>query len=57
MTYFAPVEHDAASGRAADLLAQVQKSLGSTSNMTKVILTNYFNVTAQVDNDWLVVAQ
>ena len=27
MTYFAPVEHGAASGRAADLVAQVQKSL------------------------------
>ena len=52
MTYFTPVEHDAASGRAADLLAQVQKPLGSTPNMTKVILTNYFNVTAHVDNDW-----
>jgi hypothetical protein len=56
MTYFTPVEHDAASGRAADLLAQVQKPLGSTPNMTKVILTNYFNVTAHVDNDWPVVS-
>ena len=56
MTYFAPVEHDAAASRTADLLAQLQMSLGSTPNMTKVILTNRFNVTAHVDNDWTVVA-
>ncbi|MGV9803747.1 carboxymuconolactone decarboxylase family protein [Mycobacterium sp. NPDC003449] len=37
MTYFVAVEPDAASGKAADLLAQVQKTLGSTPNMTKVM--------------------
>src|SRR6185312_5372722 len=37
MTYFTPVEPDAASGKAADLLTQVQKTLGSTPNMTKVM--------------------
>jgi hypothetical protein len=52
MTYFAPVEHDAASDRAADLVVQVRKSLGSAPN----ILTNYFNVTAHVDNDFPVVS-
>ena len=56
MTYFAPVEHGAASGRAVDVVAQVQKSLGSTPKMTKVIVTNYFNATADVDNDWPVVS-
>ena len=37
MTYFTPVEPDTASGKAAELLAQVQKTLGSTPNMTKVM--------------------
>ena len=37
MTNFAPVEPDVATGKAADLLAQVQKSLGLTPNMTKVM--------------------
>jgi uncharacterized peroxidase-related enzyme len=37
MTYFTPVEPDTASGKAADLLAQAQKTLGSTPNMTKVM--------------------
>jgi hypothetical protein len=52
MTYFVPVEQGAASGRAADLLAQVQKSLGSNPH----ILTNYFNVTAHAGNAWPVVS-
>jgi uncharacterized peroxidase-related enzyme len=37
MTYFAPVEPDTASGTVADLLAQAQKTLGSTPNMIKVM--------------------
>lgn len=37
MTNFAPVEPETATGEAADLLAQVQKSLGLTPNMTKVM--------------------
>jgi AhpD family alkylhydroperoxidase len=37
VTHFVPVEPDAASGKAADLLTQVQKTLGSTPNMTKVM--------------------
>jgi uncharacterized peroxidase-related enzyme len=37
MTNFAPVEPETATGKAADLLAQVQKSLGLTPNMTKVM--------------------
>jgi uncharacterized peroxidase-related enzyme len=37
MSNFAPVEPEAATGRAADLLAQVHKSLGLTPNMTKVM--------------------
>jgi uncharacterized peroxidase-related enzyme len=37
MTNFAPVEPEAATGKATDLLAQVQKSLGLTPNMTKVM--------------------
>lgn len=37
MTHFTPVEPDTATGKAADLLAQVQKSLGLTPNMTKVM--------------------
>ena len=37
MTNFVAVEPEAATGKAADLLAQVQKSLGLTPNMTKVM--------------------
>jgi len=37
MTNFVPIEPEAATGKAADLLAQVQKSLGLTRNMTKVM--------------------
>jgi uncharacterized peroxidase-related enzyme len=37
MTNFAPVEPDTATGKAGELLAQVQKSLGLTPNMTKVM--------------------
>jgi uncharacterized peroxidase-related enzyme len=37
MTNFVPVEPEAATGKAADLLAQVHKSLGLTPNMTKVM--------------------
>ncbi|OPX12408.1 alkylhydroperoxidase [Mycobacterium sp. AT1] len=34
MTFFAPIEPSAASGKSAELLAQVKKSLGQTPNMT-----------------------
>jgi uncharacterized peroxidase-related enzyme len=37
MTNFAPVEPDTATGKAAELLVQVQKSLGQTPNMHKVM--------------------
>jgi uncharacterized peroxidase-related enzyme len=37
MAYFTPVEPDTASGKTAELLAQVQKTLGSTPNMTKAM--------------------
>jgi uncharacterized peroxidase-related enzyme len=37
MTNFAPVEPETATGKAADLLAQVQESLGLTPNTTKVM--------------------
>lgn len=37
MTNLAPVEPDNATGKAAELLAQVQKSLGLTPTMTKVM--------------------
>jgi len=37
MTDFAPVEPESATGTAADLLAQVHRSLGLTPNMTKVM--------------------
>jgi uncharacterized peroxidase-related enzyme len=37
MTYFTPVDPNAVAGNAADLLTQVQKTLGSTPNMTKVM--------------------
>ena len=37
MTHFAPVEPEIATGKAADLLAQVHKSLGVTPTMTKVM--------------------
>jgi uncharacterized peroxidase-related enzyme len=37
MTDFAPVEPETATGKAAELLAQVQKSLGLTPTMTKVM--------------------
>jgi uncharacterized peroxidase-related enzyme len=37
MTNFTPVESETATGKAAELLAQVQKSLGRTPNMTKVM--------------------
>jgi uncharacterized peroxidase-related enzyme len=37
MTNFAPVDPDFATGTAAELLAQVKKSVGQTPNMTKVM--------------------
>ncbi|MHA7662203.1 carboxymuconolactone decarboxylase family protein [Mycolicibacterium sp. HS_4_1] len=37
MTNFAPIELEAATGKAAELLAQVKKSMGQTPNMTKVM--------------------
>ena len=37
MTYFTPVDPNAVAGNAADLLTQVQKTLGATPNMTKVM--------------------
>jgi uncharacterized peroxidase-related enzyme len=37
MANFTPVHPDSATGKAAELLAQVQKSLGLTPNMTKVM--------------------
>jgi uncharacterized peroxidase-related enzyme len=37
MTHFALVDSDTATGKAAELLAQVQKSLGLIPNMTKVM--------------------
>jgi uncharacterized peroxidase-related enzyme len=37
MTSFAPVDPDTATGKAAELLAQVQKSLGLIPTMTKVM--------------------
>src|SRR6201988_3165470 len=37
MANFTPVHPDSATGKAAELLAQVQKSLGQTPNMTKVM--------------------
>lgn len=37
MANFAPVEPETATGKATELLAQVQKSLGLTPNMTKVM--------------------
>lgn len=37
MTYFTPVEPDTASGKAADLLTQAEKTLGLNPNMTKVM--------------------
>jgi uncharacterized peroxidase-related enzyme len=37
MTAFAPIDPANATGQAAELLAQVQKTLGSTPNMTKVM--------------------
>lgn len=37
MTHFAPVEPGSATGKAADLLAQVEKSLGLIPNMTKAM--------------------
>ncbi len=54
MTDFAPVEPEAATGKAADLLARVQQSLGSTPNMTKVmanspaLLDSYLALSAAV---------
>jgi uncharacterized peroxidase-related enzyme len=56
MTNFAPVEPEAATGKAADLLAQVQKSLGLTPNMTKVmanspaLLQGYLALSGAVSN-------
>jgi uncharacterized peroxidase-related enzyme len=40
MANFAPVEPDTATGKTAELLAQVQKSLGLIPNMTKVMATS-----------------
>ena len=37
MAYFTPIEPDTATGKAADLLAQAQKTLGSNPNMTKAM--------------------
>jgi uncharacterized peroxidase-related enzyme len=37
MKNFAPIQPDSATGKAAALLEQVQKSLGTTPNMTKVM--------------------
>lgn len=37
MTHFPLIEPETASGKAAELLTQVQKSLGSTPNMTKAM--------------------
>ncbi|WP_155901469.1 carboxymuconolactone decarboxylase family protein [Mycolicibacterium sp. CBMA 226] len=37
MTHFTPIEPAAATGKAAELLTQVQKTLGSTPNMTKAM--------------------
>src|SRR6516225_6489457 len=37
MANFPPVQPDSATGKAAELLAQVQKSVGQTPNMTKVM--------------------
>jgi len=37
MTYFTPIEPEAASGKTAELMAQVQKTLGSIPNMAKVM--------------------
>jgi uncharacterized peroxidase-related enzyme len=54
MTNFAPVDPDTATGKAAELLAQVQKSLGQTPNMTKVmanspaLLKSYLGLAAAV---------
>ena len=105
MPTIAPVDPATATGKAAELLAQVRKTLGRTPNMTKVmanspallqgylslsgalgagvlpagvreqlaiatdaeigevvghlalnVLTNYFNVLADVENDWPVVS-
>jgi hypothetical protein len=56
MTYFTTIEPDAASGKVVDLVAQAQKTLGSTANLALNMLTNYFNIMAHVDNDWPVVS-
>jgi uncharacterized peroxidase-related enzyme len=37
MTNFAPVDPNSATGKAAELLVQVQKSLGQTPNMTRAM--------------------
>lgn len=37
MTNFAPIEPESATGQAAELLTQVQRTLGLTPNMTKVM--------------------
>ncbi|MGB8407888.1 MAG: carboxymuconolactone decarboxylase family protein [Mycobacterium sp.] len=54
MSNFAPVELQDATGKAAELLAQVKKSLGATPNMTKVmanspaLLTGYLALSGAV---------
>lgn len=54
MTDFTPVEPESATGKAAELLAQVQTSLGLTPNMTKVmanspaLLQSYLALSAAV---------
>lgn len=54
MTDFAPIELDTATGKAAELLAQVKKSLGQTPNMTKAmansptLLQSYLALSAAV---------
>ncbi|MEZ0051984.1 putative peroxidase-related enzyme [Mycobacterium sp. MAA66] len=54
MSNFAPVELQDATGKAAELLAQVKKSLGATPNMTKVmanspaLLTSYLALSGAV---------
>jgi AhpD family alkylhydroperoxidase len=59
MTNFVPLEPDTATGDAADLLAQVRKSLGVTPNMTKVmanspaLLKSYLALSAAVSSGTL----
>ena len=52
MAHFAPVNPDSATGKAAELLAQVQKSLGLTPNMTKVMANS-----PALLNGWLALSE